>query len=266
MSVKKKFDTIDRIVKKFKELQWSESRCCYYLEEFKEVGSTRHYGNEYNFEWGLKSADLFTLEKIEKDLEIEGLSSQDFPDVWNDKNEVLNNTKYIRVFISHLDETKELAKSLADFLANHNIKCFVAHADIKPPLEWPQEIKRALKTMECLISINIKQTPEQKRTLKESAWCMQEVGAAVVRGIPIVIYSTKNQAADIENGSLGFLKDIQYLTGTANKEINRKNILEAIQLDVKIKDRLIEIDNLIKKESQIKEIQIIDVNDDDIPF
>ena len=268
MSVKKKYDTIDRILKKFNDLQWSESRCAYYLGEFKEVGHTGNGYDGYDLEYGLKNATFPVLEKIEKDLEIEGLDSRS-PAIWSDRDELLNNTRYIRVFISHLDENRKTAQSLAKALEPFHIKCFVAHADIKPPSNWSSEIKKALRTMECLVSLNIKEFPNQK-TLKESAWCMQEIGAAIVRDVPIVNVCTQDQKQDVENGKLGFLSSIQYLNLLKSNEVgckenNKKFMIEAIQHDIRIKTRMLEINNLIEKEKEEKNRKDFGLNDD-IPF
>ena len=124
MSPKKKFDLIDKIVRNFADLKWSDQRCSYYLKEFSEVGPTYHgdyYG--YDFELGLKDASLGTLEEILRDLGDEIVLENILPRDWNQRDEVLKNTRFVRIFISHLDEQRESAQSLSEFLSRQNMRC-----------------------------------------------------------------------------------------------------------------------------------------------
>lgn len=213
---------------------------------------------------GLKDAGLSTLEKILRDLGDEIVLENILPRDWNQRDEVLKNTRFVRVFISHLDEQRELAQSLSEFLSRHNMRCFVAHADIKPSADWSSEIKKALRTMECFVAFNIK-VQNQVRHYKDSAWCMQEAGAAVVRDVPIITLCDDLSKDDLKD-RLGFLKEKQILSLSKEKEENKKRILEAIQHDPSIKDRLLKIDNLAEQERQ-KSIQKQNKDvDDEIPF
>ena len=61
---------------------------------------------------------------------------------------------YIRLFISHRDEYKKEAASLADHLETYGISSFVAHDTIEPLEEWQHVIQKAMQTMEFLHSFH----------------------------------------------------------------------------------------------------------------
>lgn len=89
-----------------------------------------------------------------------------------------NNTG-LRVFISHVSAKKAVARSVADQLSPFGLDCFVAHDDIEPTADWAKEIQAALRTCDVMIAL-------MSEGFRESAWCDQEVGAAVGRMIPII--------------------------------------------------------------------------------
>jgi hypothetical protein len=84
----------------------------------------------------------------------------------------------LRTFITHLSTGKDKAAALQKALEPYAFSSFVAHNDINPSLEWQTEIEKALATCELLVAI-------LEPGLRESAWCDQEIGHALGRGIPV---------------------------------------------------------------------------------
>jgi TIR domain len=85
----------------------------------------------------------------------------------------------LRLFLSHIALYKVQASDLKDALAKRGISAFVAHEDIEPALEWPNEISLALRSMHALAALI---TPDFRR----SNWTDQEVGWALGRGVPVM--------------------------------------------------------------------------------
>lgn len=84
-----------------------------------------------------------------------------------------------RVFLSHKSEVKKDTSSLKDQLALFGISAFVAHADINPTKAWQDEIENALASMDSFVAL-------MTAGFHDSNWTDQEVGYAVVRGIPLI--------------------------------------------------------------------------------
>ncbi|MBU4467672.1 MAG: toll/interleukin-1 receptor domain-containing protein [Candidatus Omnitrophica bacterium] len=159
------------------------------------------------------------IEELKLDFEEtqNGFSGIDTTGIWQDGK--------IRVFISHKDEKKIEAKKLAAILDSFGVSSFVAHDSIQPMLTWKNEIYKALQTMEafvCFITDDY----------YGSVWTNQEIGFALAKGIPIILYS--HDGTDPE----GFKSDIQAIKGDMNKvklyikrifssnPLIKKNILE----------------------------------------
>ncbi|KAF0182065.1 MAG: toll/interleukin-1 receptor domain-containing protein [Hyphomonadaceae bacterium] len=85
----------------------------------------------------------------------------------------------IRVFVSHRDRHKASASLLATALAQYGVSCFVAHDSIEAMTSWPDEILKALRTMEFLLAF-------VTDDFHESIWTNQEVGFAIGKEIPVV--------------------------------------------------------------------------------
>lgn len=85
----------------------------------------------------------------------------------------------IRLFISHRDNHKVAAKSLANALKSYGISAFVAHDTIEPMTTWQKEIIKGLQTMEVMLAFITDD-------FDDSAWTNQEVGFALGRNIPVV--------------------------------------------------------------------------------
>lgn len=88
-------------------------------------------------------------------------------------------TGLARVFLSHRDREKARVQSLADALEDYGASCFVAHDTIPADEEWQKVILDGLETMELMVAI-------VTDDFHESIYCMQEVGFALGRGIPVI--------------------------------------------------------------------------------
>lgn len=86
---------------------------------------------------------------------------------------------YYRIFISHSTVWSQSAINLKKALIEYGISSFVAHEDIKPTKKWLEEIRKALRTMNCLCAIF---TPD----IKKSEWCNQEIGHALGRNVFVI--------------------------------------------------------------------------------
>lgn len=107
----------------------------------------------------------------------------------------------VRVFISHRDRHKKLARDLADELEPYGFSCFVAHETIPANEEWRKVILAGLETMEIMLVV-------LTSDFSESFWTMQEVGYALGKAVPLV--SLKLETADPP----GFISHMQALRGS----------------------------------------------------
>lgn len=92
---------------------------------------------------------------------------------------------YVRVFLSHSARHKQFVGQVADELAVSGIHAFVAHDTMEYEQPWQDQIEHGLRTMQAFVAIV---HPE----FVTSAWCQQEVGWALGRGVPryVVRYPT----------------------------------------------------------------------------
>jgi hypothetical protein len=81
--------------------------------------------------------------------------------------------------LSHSSKKKALAAEIKQELSGYGIELFVAHEDIKPTLEWLDEIRLALNTCHAFAAILC-------QDFKTSSYCDQEVGLALQRGVLII--------------------------------------------------------------------------------
>lgn len=86
---------------------------------------------------------------------------------------------FFRLFLSHVSIHKATVAKLKNELGLYGISAFIAHEDIKPTLEWQNEIELALRSMHGLVPLL---TPE----FHLSDWTDQEVGFALGRGVLVV--------------------------------------------------------------------------------
>ena len=84
-----------------------------------------------------------------------------------------------RLFLTHIHQQKQTAHNLKSGLDKFGVEAFVAHEDIDPGKKWPSVIESALQTCDALIGL-------LHEGFRDSAWCDQEVGFALGRGIPVV--------------------------------------------------------------------------------
>ena len=108
----------------------------------------------------------------------------------------------MQVFLSYREdeEGKEYASVLREELAILGINAIMASRLIRPGAVWAQTILGHLEASSALLCI-------ASRGYTDSAWCQQEIGCAIGRGIPAlwVCYDSKER-------SVGFLMDKQDLT------------------------------------------------------
>jgi hypothetical protein len=83
----------------------------------------------------------------------------------------------VRLFLSHSAAHKQFASEVADELAGMGIHGFVAHDAMEYTKPWQTQIEQALASMQLFVALV---HPE----FLESAWCQQEVGWAMGRGVP----------------------------------------------------------------------------------
>jgi hypothetical protein len=106
------------------------------------------------------------------DLEYERTTDLDDPfDLWPPDR--------IRLFFSHTSQHKELVGAVANVLEKWPIACFVAHDEIEPSLAWQEVIESALGTCHALVAFITED-------FRGSAWCDQETGWALGRGLIII--------------------------------------------------------------------------------
>jgi TIR domain len=84
----------------------------------------------------------------------------------------------VRVFLSHSALHKQFAGEVAQHLREVGVYGFVAHDTMTVSLPWQEQIEEALRTAEALVALI---HPE----FNNSAWCQQEIGWALGRGIPV---------------------------------------------------------------------------------
>lgn len=84
---------------------------------------------------------------------------------------------YVRVFLSHSAAHKQFIGQVANELAVSGIHAFVAHDTMEYEQPWQDQIELGLRTMQAFVAII---HPE----FLPSAWCQQEIGWALGRGVP----------------------------------------------------------------------------------
>jgi hypothetical protein len=85
----------------------------------------------------------------------------------------------IRLFFSHTSQHRAFVASVAAVLERWPLACFVAHEEIEPSLAWQEVIESALRTCHALVAF-------VTQDFRPSAWCDQEVGWALGRGLVII--------------------------------------------------------------------------------
>jgi hypothetical protein len=85
----------------------------------------------------------------------------------------------IRLFFSHTSGHRSFVGDVARVMKYWPFACFVAHDEIEPSLAWQEVIESALKTCDALIAFITSD-------FRKSAWCDQEVGWALGRGLVMI--------------------------------------------------------------------------------
>jgi len=114
------------------------------------------------------------------------------------------------LFLSHKSENKDEVLRVKNKLEEYGIKCFVAHENIEPTLEWENEIIQALRQMDMLVAF-------MSNDFKKSDWTSQEIGFALGKDVPIL---------SINNGTApyGFIGRTQAISFTNWVDIPSKII------------------------------------------
>jgi hypothetical protein len=110
---------------------------------------------------------------------------------------------YLRLFVSHVSNYKTKVAQLKDALLLNGISAFVAHDDIEPSLEWPQELTLALRSMHSLAALFT-------QDFHDSRWTNQEIGWALGRGVPVI-------PIHLGLAPYGFVGKIQAVPGSLDK-------------------------------------------------
>ena len=84
-----------------------------------------------------------------------------------------------RIFLSHRSKVKKDVGELKDRLEAFGARCFVAHENIQPMLQFQNEMLKALDSMHCLMAVITDK-------FHESVWTGQEIGYALARRVPII--------------------------------------------------------------------------------
>ncbi len=123
----------------------------------------------------------------------------------------------VKVFISHHNSQKASASQLKTMLDEVGCTAFVAHEDIKPTQEWAKVITTELHAMDVLIGLG-------GEKFNQSAWCQQEIGWAMGRGIPAYMINAENNAPP--QGFIGQLQAFRTKGDTA--ESRRKIFIDEL--------------------------------------
>lgn len=188
----------------------------------------------------LSKISLLKLSDILEDLEIDPISraavSITPPKNWGE-------TKYFRLFISHLSSDKDKATRLRDELLPYGINAFVAHEDIQPTLRWQDEIERALYAMDAFLAIHT-------TDFSKSSWTQQEVGFAVARHVKII-------SLRMGEDPTGFISRAQALS---RRDRNAGEIAE--QLNQVLSNDPLTAEKLTSAKSSLMALS----EDDEVPF
>ena len=100
--------------------------------------------------WAVKNVDLFEyayrLSSWKTIKRRPSVTSGDKRKIWGE-----NYDKKIRIFFSHKVEHKENVTKIKEELVNKGYKCFVAHQDIEPSLDWKDTIIKALESANIFV-------------------------------------------------------------------------------------------------------------------
>ena len=121
------------------------------------------------------------------------------------------------MFLSHISAHKVAVVKLRSELQIRGIWAFVAHTDIKPSLEWQNEIELALRSMHALAAVL---TPD----FHASNWTDQEIGFALGKDVLVV-------PLRLGCDPYGFIGKVQGLTGSLEKPAQIASLISSTLLD-----------------------------------
>lgn len=170
-------------------------------------------------------SDLDIL-KIARDLDLvevqgsEGEPVYERPEHWREDDR-------FRLFLSHVSTNAQRAHRIKEELAGYGIHAFVAHDDIEPSTRWAEEIIKALHTMEAFVAV-------LSDGFKESAWCNQETGFAIAKGIKTISFKMGN---DDPPGFMGAEQALKWKRGETAAEVS-ESIVRILWKDERTRERL----------------------------
>lgn len=127
--------------------------------------------------------------------------------------------KSLRIFISYSSKNKKEVGELKKYLDPIGFEVFLAHEDLKPCVEWQDEIIKSLKRCDIFIAFLTKE-------FKESDWASQEIGIAVSENKFIVPVQVNITPFGFIGGKQGLKIKIENLE-RASKEIIKAIINES---------------------------------------
>ena len=141
--------------------------------EALDIGTGRSFERSRTH-WAVKDIDLFeyTTTVLNEQVAVcTPTSPEDMVRIWGEshKGQVL-------AFLSHRAQWKREVAQVKQYLERHGVRCFVAHEDVFPALEWQPEITHALNSMQLFVGF-------LTSDFHEGAWTDQEIGCAYQRGV-----------------------------------------------------------------------------------
>jgi len=124
---------------------------------------------------------------------------------------------FFRLFLSHVSAHKVAISKLKSELHLLGISGFVAHEDIKPSLEWQNEIELALRSMHALAAL-------LTSDFHPSNWTDQEVGFALGKGVLVV-------PVRLGLDPYGFIGKVQGLSGSLDDPFWTASLLKSTLLN-----------------------------------
>ena len=145
---------------------------------FETLGiGTERWGERTRTHWAVKDVDLFEYTTAMLQEQIAATApppSEDLIRIWGPDHKTR-----VLAFLSHRGQHKREVARVKRQLEGHGVRCFIAHEDIVPTLEWQPEITLALRSMELFVGF-------VTEDFHEGAWTDQEIGYAYHRGVPRV--------------------------------------------------------------------------------
>ncbi len=141
-----------------------------------DIGTER-WGERTRTHWAVKDVDLFEYTTTMLQEHVAATAPpppEDIIRVWGPDHKTR-----VLAFLSHRAQHKREVAQVKQHLESHGVRCFLAHEDVVPTLEWQNEITLALSSMELFIGF-------VTEDFHEGAWTDQEIGYAYRRDVPRV--------------------------------------------------------------------------------